>query len=80
MTTKTLDAVYEDGVFRPTNVERFDLTEGQKVRIVVEPVEQADILLDMAADVFAELSEQELAEIEHILHRRDDFFGEAHDQ
>lgn len=70
MNTKTLDAVYEDGVFRPTHPGRFDLAEGQKVRIVIDPVEQVDVLLEMAADVLAELSDQEIAEIEQIVRRR----------
>lgn len=74
--TQTIDAVYEQGVFRPKGTDALELTEGQSVRIVIEPIEQADAILALAADVYSDMSEGEIEELEQILERRRDFFGE----
>jgi predicted DNA-binding antitoxin AbrB/MazE fold protein len=39
MAMKELDAIYEHGVFRPTDPGSLDLVDGQKVRLVVESLE-----------------------------------------
>lgn len=51
MTVKEVDAVYEHGVFRPTDPQSLDLADGQKVRLVVEPLERVDARLAPVADV-----------------------------
>jgi len=40
MTTETVEAVYEHGSFRRVAPADLKLAEGQKVRLVVEPIEQ----------------------------------------
>jgi hypothetical protein len=45
------------------------------VRLVVEPIEEVDTLLELAADVYEGLDEQQIAELEQMIRRRVDFFG-----
>jgi predicted DNA-binding antitoxin AbrB/MazE fold protein len=77
--TQTVDAVYEHGVFRPTSSEPLGLAEGQNVRIVVQPLEQADAILALAAEVYAGLTAAEIAEVEQHSARRANFFAQRPD-
>jgi predicted DNA-binding antitoxin AbrB/MazE fold protein len=76
MAIQTVSAIYENGVFRPIEPQVIKLTDGQTVRLVVEPVDRADAILALATSVYNGLSEKEIDEIEQIIRRRDDFFGE----
>ena len=69
MEIRELDAVYEHGVFRPTDPKQVDLDEGQRVRLIVEPEAPAAAILELAAGVYAELSTQEIAKVEEIMRR-----------
>jgi len=77
MTTETLDAIFEHGSFhligRPSHIP---LRDGQRVRLVVETDESPDVILTLAASVYAGLSPQDVTEGEHIALRRRDFFGD----
>lgn len=66
----TVEAVYEDGVFRPT--ERPPLAEGAHVRLIVEPVtaRSVDEVLRLAAKVYEGLSANEVDEVERMTRRR----------
>ena len=46
------------------------------LQLIVQPTEQVDAILDLAAEVYAGLSEEEIAAIEQLMQRNDDFFGE----
>ena len=74
--TKNVDAVYENGMFRPTSELGIDLANGTRVRLTVEPVAQhaSENILDLAANVYAGLSEEDVADIERIAFDRTDFF------
>ncbi len=74
MTTETIEAVYEHGGFRPVTPESITLEEGQKVRIVVEPLEKQDNVLSLATQVYEGLSEDEIDAIEQHIQRRENFF------
>ena len=54
MTTETLDAIFEHGSFhligRPSHIP---LRDGQRVRLVVETDESPDVILTLAASVYA---------------------------
>lgn len=76
MTTDTIEAVYEHGGFRPIAPLDIDLAEGQKVRILVERLGQADDVLALAAQVYKGLEEDEIDAIERHVQRRKAFFGE----
>lgn len=76
MTTKAVEAVYEHGGFRLVAPIDLKLSEGQKVRLVVEPMEQSEDILVLAARVYEGLTADEIDSIEGHARRRDDFFGE----
>jgi predicted DNA-binding antitoxin AbrB/MazE fold protein len=76
MATETVEAVYEHGGFRPIFPVDMNLTEGQKVRLVVEQIENPDDILALAAQVYEGLSDEQIDSIEQHSRRRDDFFME----
>jgi len=73
----TVDAVFQDGVFKPQR--RPDLPEGERVRITVETVGQAmpDDILHLAACVYEGLSTKDIDEIEEMARHRS-LFTDAH--
>jgi hypothetical protein len=78
MSTETVEAVYEHGSFRIVAPADLNFVEGQKVRLVVEPMERRpDEILALAAGVYDGLTCEETASIEEHLRRRQDFFGES---
>lgn len=74
---KNLVAVYENGAFRPTSDEEITLPDGARVRLTVEPIAQdaQENILDLAAKVYAGLSDSEVADIERIATNRTHFFS-----
>lgn len=76
MTTEVVEAVFQDGAFRPTRPFSSAITEGQSVRLVIE-VESAPDVLILASAVYEGLSAEEIAEVEHIALDRSDFFHKA---
>ncbi len=74
---QTLDAVYENGVFRPLN--RPKLLDGQHVQLIVEmPSEPSpDDVLALAAKVYEDFSDEQIREIEQIALDRRSFFSRA---
>ena len=72
---QTVEAVYENGVFRP--LRSTGLSEGQHVRLEIEtpPEESCDDLLELAGRVYDGLSDDQIDEIEKIVLDRNDFFG-----
>ena len=74
---QTVEAIYESGGFRLIDPENLQLFEGQKVRLIIEPPYQsATSPLDLAAQVYEGLSDDQIEEIKRIALDRDDFFGE----
>ena len=73
--TKDVDAIYENGTFRPIGDAKIPLTEGTRVRLSVKSVEPASAdVLALAATVYAGLSDEDVAEIEQIAMDRSRFF------
>ncbi len=72
---ETIDAIYENGVFRP--LKRPTISEGLKVRLEVETLSDSsgEDLLELAAQVYNGLSNEQIDEIEQIALDRRDFFG-----
>ena len=75
MPRETLEAVYEDGVFKPLSHPK--LNEGQQVRLIAEETSgvRPEHILDLAAQVYQGLSQEEIAEIEKIALDRRNFSG-----
>jgi predicted DNA-binding antitoxin AbrB/MazE fold protein len=65
-----MDAVYQDGVFRP--VSSPELPEGERVRLTVERVAQStpDDILRLASQVYEGLSQQDIDEVEDMARHR----------
>lgn len=74
MTTETIEAIYEHGGFRLITPVKLKLAEGQKVHLVVEPIEKPVDILALAARVYEGLTDDQIDSIER--QRREDFFGE----
>ena len=76
--TKNLDAVYENGTFRPTGDADITLPDGARVRLTVERISQnvEENVLDLTAKVYAGLSDEEVADIERIAIDRTSFFSQ----
>jgi predicted DNA-binding antitoxin AbrB/MazE fold protein len=73
---QTVEAVFENGVFRPLDGRDVSIPEGQRVRLAIEMPPSPEEILQLAAEVYAGLSDEEIAEIEQIASRRHDFFGD----
>ena len=74
---ETLDAVFENGSFRPLNPAKVRLSPGQRVRLIVEtPVQDNEDLIELAAKVYEGLTDQQVDEIERLALDRSNFFGD----
>jgi predicted DNA-binding antitoxin AbrB/MazE fold protein len=76
MSTGTLEAVFEHGSFRLMHPSSVPLREGQRVRLIIQVDESPDDILALAAQVYAGLSPEEVAEVEQIALQRRDYFSE----
>ena len=76
--TKNVDAIYKDGAFRPIESDVLSLKDGARVRLTVEQAtdESESNVLDLAAKVYAGLSDEDVAEIEKIATDRTNFFSQ----
>ena len=74
---ETIEAVYENGVFRPT--KKPQIPPGQRVRFEIEVPEPGDPdeILELATSVLNGLSESDIDEIESIVLDRDHFFHDG---
>ena len=74
--TQTLDAVFENGKFRLLEKPAVPLRDGQHVRLTVETEATPEDVLELAGQVYAGLSEEEVADVERISLDRRAFFGD----
>ena len=75
--TKNLDAIYENGAFRPVDNSDVSLSDGTRVRISVVPIGEAGTadVLELAAAVYSGLSDEDVRDIETIAKDRSRFFS-----
>jgi predicted DNA-binding antitoxin AbrB/MazE fold protein len=72
---QTIDAVFEDGSFRPVDNHSLPFSQGQRVKLIVEtPSETREDLIELAGQVYEGLSDKEVDEIEQIALDRSNFF------
>jgi len=72
---QTVEAVFEDGSFKPVDDSSLPLSEGQRVKLTVEfPSETKDNLVELAGQVYEGLSEEDISEIERLALNRGNFF------
>ncbi len=75
---RAIDAIYENGVFRPVYRQQLAIAEGQCVRITVDDEGDPDALR-LAVSVYEGLSDSQITEIERIALDRRSFFGHESD-
>lgn len=75
MQEQTCDAIFKNGVFQPLNVSEIEITEGQKVKLIIEPFDSSEDILELASSVYKGLSKEQIDEIEHLILNRDNFFN-----
>ena len=72
---QTIDAVFDNGSFRPVDNPALPFSQGQRVRLIVEAPSESQVdLIELATQVFDGLSDKEVDEIEEIALNRSDFF------
>lgn len=64
-----IEAVYENGVFRPIQREGVAIPEGQRVRITITDEEMPESLR-LAVSVYEGLTDDEVRDLESIILRR----------
>ncbi len=75
--SQVIQAIYQNGMFRPTNGVLPDFEEGEAVEIDVRSRENTDNPIMKLAEKFYEgLSESDIDEIEKIALDRTNFFGD----
>ena len=76
--TQTLDAVFQDGSFKPLDNGSLPFSEGQRVKLTVEvPFGTGDNLVELAGQVYEGLSEEDIGEIERLAFDRGNFFHDS---
>lgn len=72
---QTIDAVFENGSFRPLDDHPLPFAQGQRVKLIIEaPAESPEDLIELAGQVYEGLSDQDVNEIEQIALERSEFF------
>jgi predicted DNA-binding antitoxin AbrB/MazE fold protein len=75
--TQTIEAVYQNGTFRPLKALSPALIEGETVRLTVTDKQLSpEEMLALAGQVYEGLSENDIDEIEKIALDRSNFFGD----
>ena len=69
-----IDAIYENGTFRPVQSNIIEIAEGTHVRITVDDETEPESL-KLATRVYEGLSDEDIDEIEQIALNRNNFFG-----
>ena len=69
-----IDAIYENGTFRPMQPNIIEISEGTHVRITVDD-ETEPVSLKLATCAYDGLSDEDIDEIEQIALDRSNFFG-----
>lgn len=72
--TQTIEAIYQNGIFKPLNPISEEITEGEKVKLVVKK-EEVNPIMKLAENFYEGLSEDDIDEIENIALDRSNFFG-----
>jgi predicted DNA-binding antitoxin AbrB/MazE fold protein len=75
--TQTIEAIYQNGIFKPLNPISEELTEGEMVEITIKDKRLSpDEMLKLAGQVYEGLSDEDIEEIERIALDRSNFFGD----
>ena len=77
---ETINAIYENGIFRPLN--EIHISNGLRVKLIIESdnEESIDDILNLATGVYDGLSEKDISDVEKIAFDRKDFFDRENDK
>ena len=73
---QALEAVFENGAFRLLEKPAVPLRDGQHVRLTIETEAAPKDVLELAGEVYAGLSKEEVKDVERISLDRRSFFGD----
>ena len=74
---QTIEAIYQNGMFKPLNPVPEEITEGEKVEITIKDKKLSpEEMLELAGKIYEGLSEEDVEEIERIALNRTNFFGD----
>ncbi len=71
-----IEAIYQNGMFKPIKPISDKFEEGAKVKLTVEPEEETNPIMRLAENFYEGLSEDDIDEIEKVALDRSNFFGE----
>jgi predicted DNA-binding antitoxin AbrB/MazE fold protein len=74
--SQTIEAIYENGRFKPIEPEKVHIAEGQRVKLVVDESTLPEAIL-LATKVYEGLSGQDISEIEEVAFDRSHFFEKS---
>ena len=74
---QTIEAIYQNGIFKPLNPISEEIAEGETVEIIIKEKRLSpDEMLKLAGQVYEDLSDEDIEEIERIALDRSNFFGD----
>ena len=74
---QTLEAIYQNGMFKPLTPVSEKIAEGETVEIIIKNKRLSpDEMLKLAGQVYEGLSDKDIEEIERIALDRTNFFGD----
>ncbi len=75
--TQTIEAIYQNGMFKPLSPVSEEIVEGKTVEITIKEKRLSpEEMLELASHVYEGLSEEDIDEIERIALDRSNFFGD----
>jgi predicted DNA-binding antitoxin AbrB/MazE fold protein len=75
--TQTIEAVYQNGLFKPLKPISVEISEGDTVEITIKDKKLSpEEMLELAGQVYEGLSPEDVDEIERIALDRSNFFGD----
>lgn len=75
--TQTIEAIYQNGMFKPLNPVSEEIEEGETVEITIKEKRLSpDEMLELAGKVYEGLSDEDIEIIERIALDRSNFFGD----
>lgn len=77
---EAIEAIYENGVFRPLDQVDGALVEGQHVKLTLQPLSAGESSLKLLEDFYEGLSEEDIQEIEKVMLDRSNWRSEPLDE
>lgn len=75
--SQTVEAIYQNGMFKPLNPISKEIAEGETVEItIIEKKLSPEEMLKLASQIYEGLSDEDIAEVERIALDRSNFFGD----